>query len=75
MATLDLTAVYETVDDGWVQARIEELPEVITAGRTRKDAEQLLLDALSEYLASLLGSSNSADSPGERQQVRLTISA
>jgi predicted RNase H-like HicB family nuclease len=48
-----LTAIYETVEDGWTQARIEELPAVITAAPTRAEAKALLLDALQEFLLSL----------------------
>ena len=50
---VSLTAVYEPVEDGWVQARIEELPAVITAGSSLEEAKALLLDALREYLLSL----------------------
>jgi predicted RNase H-like HicB family nuclease len=53
MAEVKLTAIYEPVEAGWVQARIEELPGVITAGRTREEAKELLLDALREYLLAL----------------------
>ncbi len=45
-----LTAVYETVEQGWVQARVDELPGVITAAATRTEAEELLLDAIHECL-------------------------
>jgi predicted RNase H-like HicB family nuclease len=47
------TALYENVEDGWVQARVRELPEVITAAPSLEDAKELLLDALLEYLRSL----------------------
>lgn len=50
---LSLTAVYEPVENGWTQARIEELPAVITAGPALEEARELLLDALREYLLSL----------------------
>ena len=50
---MSLTAVYEPVENGWIQARIEELPAVITAGPTANQARELLLDALREYLLSL----------------------
>ncbi|MCA1838625.1 MAG: hypothetical protein LC674_07805 [Actinobacteria bacterium] len=50
---VSFTALYEDVENGWVQARVRELPEVITAGRTIDDAKELLLDALLEYLRSL----------------------
>ncbi len=49
---LTWTAVFEPVEDGWVQARIEELPGVITAAPSADEAKELLLDALREYLAS-----------------------
>ncbi len=53
--SVQLSIVYEPVDAGWVQARIEEFPEVITAGRTKGEARTLVLDALREYLLSLRG--------------------
>jgi predicted RNase H-like HicB family nuclease len=49
---ISLTAIYEPVENGWTQARIEELPAVITAGPTLEEAKELLLDALREYLLS-----------------------
>jgi hypothetical protein len=50
---LTLTAIYEQVEDGWVQVRLLELPEVITVAPDRDQARDLLLDALREYLLSL----------------------
>ena len=45
-----LTVAFEDVEDGWVQARIVEVPGVISAGRTRDEARELVVDALREYL-------------------------
>jgi predicted RNase H-like HicB family nuclease len=50
---LTWTGVFETVENGWVQARVAEVPGVITAGPTYDDARSLLVDALREYLLSL----------------------
>jgi len=50
---LSWTGVFETVENGWVQARVAEVPGVITAGPTHDDARILLVDALCEYLLSL----------------------
>jgi predicted RNase H-like HicB family nuclease len=50
---ISFSIVYEPVERGWVQARIEGIPEVITAGRSRDEARELVLDALREYLASI----------------------
>lgn len=49
---LALTAVYEPVEEGWVQARIRELPGVITAAPTMAAATEMLEDALREYIAA-----------------------
>jgi predicted RNase H-like HicB family nuclease len=53
--TTDLTwtAVFETVEEGWVQARVAELPGVITTAPSLGEAKALLLDAVREYLLSL----------------------
>lgn len=50
---ISLTAAYEPVDGGWIQARIAELPGVITAAPTLEEAKELLPDALREYLLAL----------------------
>ena len=57
----NLTVVFEQVEDGWVQARIAEIPAVITVGRDREEARSLVEDALREYLL--------ATTPGERPSV------
>jgi hypothetical protein len=53
-ASVSLTAIYEPVENGWVQARLREIPAVITCAPTRGEAEELLLDAMREYLLSLI---------------------
>lgn len=73
-----LTAVYESVENGWVQARIREMPGVITAAPTRAEAQNLLLDALTEFLLSFGkdadGREGSADGH-EEQPVHIVLSA
>jgi predicted RNase H-like HicB family nuclease len=56
---LRLTPVYEKVEGGWTHATIRELPAVITAAPSRAEAEELLLDALREFLMSFGDSSES----------------
>ena len=63
-----LSIVYEPVERGWVQARIEGIPQVITAGPTKVEARELVLDALREYLASI-GNGDTAD----RERIDLVI--
>jgi predicted RNase H-like HicB family nuclease len=52
-SAVSFTAVYETVENGWTQAHLSELPGVITAAPTRDGATELLVDALREYLLAL----------------------
>lgn len=44
--------VYEDVEDDWVQARLVEIPGVITVAPTRAEATESLLDAYAEYVRS-----------------------
>jgi predicted RNase H-like HicB family nuclease len=71
-----LTAVYEPDENGWTQARIEELPAVITAGSTLEEAKELLFDALREYLLSLgEGAPAAPVGPAMRETFEIVVSA
>jgi predicted RNase H-like HicB family nuclease len=74
---MTFTARYETVEDGWVQATIDELPSVISAAPTRRQAKNGLADALHEYLLALgdLERSAPGDRQGEAEPLRVTISS
>jgi predicted RNase H-like HicB family nuclease len=52
-SSTDLTVVFEATEEGWIQARIAEIPEVITVAPTRDEARAMVIDALREYLLSL----------------------
>jgi hypothetical protein len=58
---ISLSIVYEPVESGWIQARIEGIPEVITAGPSKAEARSLVLDALREYLLSIRDERDVAD--------------
>lgn len=47
-----LTPVYEQVEGGWTQAHLRELPGVITVAPTHEQAQDMLVDALREFLLS-----------------------
>lgn len=49
---ITLTAVYETAEDGWVQARVLELPGVNTCAKTMDEAREMLADAARELILS-----------------------
>ncbi|MHB8511854.1 MAG: type II toxin-antitoxin system HicB family antitoxin [Actinomycetota bacterium] len=70
---LSLTVVFESVENNWVQARIEEIPAVITAAATRDEARELLQDALREYLLSLGESEVSMDSDASTESLEIQI--
>lgn len=74
-APLTLTAVYEPVEQGWVQARVRELPAVITAAPTRAEARTMLEDAVREYLLAMLDPERVDQLPAdvEREQLAVTI--
>jgi predicted RNase H-like HicB family nuclease len=69
---IQLSIIYEPVEAGWTQARIAELPGVITAAPTRAEAKDMVLDALREYLLSF---TEEPPDEGEREPVALTITA
>jgi predicted RNase H-like HicB family nuclease len=65
-----LTVVYESVDEDWVQARIAEMPAVITVGHDKDEARVLVVDALREYL--IANAAEMATTPGEQRE-ELTV--
>lgn len=75
-SSLSLTAVFEEVEQGWTQARIAELPGVITAAPTLDEAKELLVDALREYLLALQDPAAASAASGEaRGRVDIVINA
>ncbi len=68
-SSFELTAIFEPVEDGWIQARIAEIPGVITAGPDVESAKELLADALREYVLALGDLDQPTDrSPAEHGQ-------
>lgn len=67
---IDLTVVYEPVEDGWVMATIPEMPGVISQGRTRDEARENVRDALREVL---FVRANASDSGSTQDHLRVTI--
>jgi predicted RNase H-like HicB family nuclease len=60
---LRLHVLYRPVEGGWVQASLPALPGVATAGPTREQARDELLDAFREYLLSLNEGEPTVDGP------------
>ena len=45
-----ITIIYEWSDDGWWVAEVAEVPGAISQGRTKEEAREQVLDALSELM-------------------------
>ena len=71
-AEVAFTAVFETVEHGWVQARLVEIPGVITVAPTRDEATEALLDAFAEYVRSF---ADDTVPQGDGTPVSVTITA
>lgn len=48
----ELTIIFERGDEGWWIATIPEVPGAFSQGRTKDEARQNVLDALSELMAA-----------------------
>jgi predicted RNase H-like HicB family nuclease len=46
----ELTIIFERGDDGWWVATIPEVPGAMSQGRTKEEAREMVLDALSELM-------------------------
>jgi predicted RNase H-like HicB family nuclease len=70
--TLQLTIAYDSDEDGWIVARVIEMPGALSQGRTREEARENVIDALRLLL------SPTTDAPaasGETEQLELTLSS
>ena len=46
------TVVYEEIEDGWVMARVPELPGAVTQGRDQDEAREMIKEAVELLLES-----------------------
>ena len=67
---LELTIVYEPAENGWTTATIPALPDTISAGATRADARDNVLDALRMMLAT---PPQAAAARGDVEQLRVRL--
>ena len=68
-----LTVVYEPVEEGWIQATIDELPGVITAAPSLSEAKVMIVDALREWLLALGAGMPPNETRGDAFRERLEI--
>jgi predicted RNase H-like HicB family nuclease len=74
---LQLTVVYEQGEDGFVIARVREVPGAISQGRTREEARENVLDALRELVLSYLEEGEPSPLPegASTEPLRVTLTA
>ncbi|HMI81756.1 MAG TPA: hypothetical protein VK480_08210 [Solirubrobacterales bacterium] len=74
-ASIEFTIAFEGPDeDGWIVARVLEVPGAISQGRTREEARENVLDALRTVLTpdeEIAGEFAESD----REQLRFTAAA
>lgn len=73
--TMAFTVILTAVDGGWTQARLRELPAVITCAPTQEEAREAVVDALREYLASFTDPSTDLPEAAATSLVRVVIDA
>jgi predicted RNase H-like HicB family nuclease len=72
---IKLTVIYEPVENGWTQARVKELPGVITVAATAAEAKVMVEDAIREYLLAQLEDGKNGSASGQEEHVELIIGA
>lgn len=77
--TLKLTIVYEDAGDGdgdgWIMARIPEVPGALSQGRTRAEARENVIDALHGILELRFGEHALTEPASDSEPLELTIAA
>jgi predicted RNase H-like HicB family nuclease len=69
---LRMTIVYEEPDeDGWIVARVVEVPGAISQGRTREEVRENLIDALRLMLSP--DDDDAGVASGRSEQLDLTL--
>ena len=62
---MELHVLYESDENGWVAASLWEIPQVVTCGRTKDEAREMVRDALAEWLLAVQTPAAKAPANGE----------
>jgi predicted RNase H-like HicB family nuclease len=72
--TLQMTITYDEPDeDGWIVARVVEVPGAISQGRTREEARENVVDALQLMLAPDPDDASVAAGRSEQLDLKLSL--
>jgi predicted RNase H-like HicB family nuclease len=66
----NIVVSYEPDESGWTRASLPAMPEVVTAGVSREDAREMVIDALMQLLAA----EPERQAGGDYERVRLDVS-
>jgi predicted RNase H-like HicB family nuclease len=69
-----LTAVFEPGEDGWINARVLELPGANTCARSIEEAKEMLADAVRELLASYADEARQGASGARYETLEIDLS-
>lgn len=72
---LRLTIVYEDAGDGWIMARVPEVPGAISQGATRAEAKENVIDALRGILELRFGEHALTEPIEDSESLELVIAA
>lgn len=75
---VELTVVFEDAGDGWIMARVPELPGIITQGPDRDEARRMARSAVRDWLTWWLDEHRADDKDppapdADREPLALTI--
>jgi predicted RNase H-like HicB family nuclease len=68
----DYTVLYQPIEDGWVMARVPELPGAVTQGRDLSEARMMIKEAV-ELLLESYRENAAKDVPGNAIWETLTV--
>jgi predicted RNase H-like HicB family nuclease len=66
----NIVVSYKPDESGWIRASLPAMPEVVTAGVSREDAREMVVDALMQLLAV----EPERQAGGDYERVRLDVS-
>jgi predicted RNase H-like HicB family nuclease len=69
-----LTAVFEPGEDGWINARVLELPGANTCARSIEEAKEMLADAVRELVASYADEARQGSSGARYETLEIDLS-
>ncbi|HEY3322612.1 MAG TPA: type II toxin-antitoxin system HicB family antitoxin [Planctomycetota bacterium] len=68
----EFTVIYQEIENGWIMARVPELPGAVTQGKTLREARSMIREAVKLLLLSYRENATKA-APGNAVHEKLTV--